>query len=126
MGDDFVISAHALERFQERFPEQWVNDDVAAQTIYREVMEGFANGRASYVAPIELALHDLDRWQAGRGVFVWTPKKVRGYVVVEASEGQLVATVLVGKSTEQARRMLYGDEKQRKESLDTPDGEDET
>lgn len=151
-NDDFVVSAHALDRFRERFPglidDDWIcekhkdeeydprcapcrlaaqknaeNDQQAAKIIHEECDSALVEGRASFVPPLELALNDLDRWEAGKGLTVWTPSKERGYVLLESQDGMLVATVLIGRSTDEARRRLYADEKVKKESNADPKNE---
>jgi hypothetical protein len=107
MGDDFVITAHALDRFEERFPDLWTDDNGAAHLIHEECDAALAEGRASWVAPLELAHNDLDRWEAGKGLVVWTPGKERGYVLLETEEGMLVTTVLQGRERDDARKRLY-------------------
>jgi hypothetical protein len=107
--DDFIISVHALERFQERFPTLWTNDDEVGLLIYEETMDALDAGRVSSVPPLELASNDLDRWTAsGKARIVWVPLKTRGYVLIDGSDGCTVATVLVGRATEEARSRLYG------------------
>lgn len=122
-NDDFIVSAHALDRFQERFPDLYKNDQQAASLMHEECDDAMVHGRASYVPPLELALNDLDRWEAGKGLTVWTPSKDRGYVLLESEDGLLIATVLVGRSKEDARRRLYADEhvKERQNDVDPKD-----
>ena len=118
-SDDFVITAHALERFQERFPTLWEDDQQAAELIHGECEDALTEGRASYVAPLELANNDLDRWEAGKGLTVWTPQKRRGYVLLETQEGMLVTTVLKGKTSQDAREMLYEGKRRPREERTT-------
>lgn len=120
-NDDFIVTAHALDRFQERFPDLYKDDQQAATLIHEECDDALVNGRASFVPPLELALNDLDRWEAGKGLTVWTPSKERGYVLLETEDGLLVATVLIGRSTVEARRRLYADEKAREKQGDSKD-----
>lgn len=149
-GDNFIVSVHALDRFRERFPElvddEWVcerhkdqefdprcaqcrraaqkndeNDQRTGRLIHEECDNALVAGRASFVPPLELALNDLDRWEAGKGLTVWTPQKERGYVLLESPDGMLVATVLIGRSSEEARRRLYADQRPRKENNDPQD-----
>ena len=108
-SNDFVVSAHAMERFEERFPELWTSDEDAAYLIHGECEDALTEGRASFIAPLELANNDLDRWEAGKGLVVWVPDKTRGYVLLESDEGLLVTTVLKGKTPSEARGMLYGE-----------------
>ena len=114
---DFIVSVHALERFQERFPTLWENDPDTGKMIYDECQDALEHRRTGSVPPLELAHHDLDRWQAGKSFYAWTPNKQRGYVLKEDSEGDLtVVTVLRGKSTEDARKMLYQGRRPKKET----------
>ena len=106
-GDDFVVSIHALERFEERFPDEWSNDQDVGQTIYDETMDAFAAGRMSTLPPLEFADNDISLWADRKSKIVWTPTKERGYVIVDGYEGMTVATVLVGQSTAEARSKLY-------------------
>jgi hypothetical protein len=113
--DDFVISVHALERFEERFPTLWTNDDDVGLLIYHETMDALAEKRVASFPPLELANNDLDRWGPGKSRIVWTPNKMRGYVLVDGQEGLTVATVLIGRTAAEARRKMYGSpEKGRK------------
>lgn len=113
---DFIISVHALERFEERFPEVYKSDDETGVLIHEECQDAMEKGRVSTVAPLELAHHDLDRWQAGRCFYAWTPTKHRGYVLSEERQSDItVITVLKGKTPEEARRMLYEGRRPRKE-----------
>ncbi len=113
MSDDFTITAHALERFEERFPDLYEDDEQAANLIHKESESALDEGRASAVAPLELANFDLSRWtfNKNKGLVVWTPDKTRGYVVIDSDDGQVVTTVLKGKDVSAARRMLYRDER---------------
>lgn len=106
--DDFVISVHALERFEERFSEEWSNDSDVGQTIYDETMDALEAGRVSSIAPLEFADNDIARWNARKSKIVWTADKTRGYVLVDGYEGMTVATVLVGQTAEEARGKLFG------------------
>ena len=108
MQCDFVISIHALERFEERFPEHWTSDEEIGQLIYRETMEAMEAGRSGHVPPIEIANHNITQWVPGKSLFAWTTDKSRGYVLVEDEEGEMtVATVLVGQPRSQAREKLH-------------------
>ena len=96
---DFIVTVHALDRFQERFPEYAAfNDDLQAQVIYEEVMEAFEAGRASGVAPAELAPLNHHGWKpAAKGCsYVWNKDKERGYVLQRVGTDLLVLTVLTG------------------------------
>lgn len=106
-GDDFIISVHALERFEERFPTLWTSEDDVGQFIYEETMEAIDNDRISQVLPVEFASNDLDRWEAGRSQLAWTHHRTRGYVLHENEDGLVVATVLQGRPTEQARNYRF-------------------
>ena len=108
VGADFIISIHALERFEERFPSLWTDDDDIGNLIYRETMDALNEGRVGSVPPLELANNDLERWVSGKSKIAWVPDKTRGYVLVEGEDGMTVATVLVGRTTEEARSRLYG------------------
>lgn len=105
--NDFVISVHALERFQERFPTLWTNDDDVGLLMYHESMDALNEGRVASVPPLELANDDLSRWGAGKSKIVWTPNKTRGYVLVDGVDGLTVATVLIGKTSAEARSRMY-------------------
>lgn len=114
VGDaDFIVSVHALDRFQQRFEELWTSDEEVGHLIHAECEEAMLAGRASFIPPLELAHNDLNRWEAGKGLVVWTADKQRGYVLLETAEGMLVTTVLQGKTSEAARRMLYEDERKK-------------
>lgn len=115
--DDFIISVHALERFEERFPTLWTNDNDAGMFIYQETMDALDAGRVGSVPPLELAANDFDRWTAGKSRIVWTPTKDRGYVLVDGTDGVTVATVLVGRKSEEARTRLYGERKRPRDKL---------
>lgn len=106
--EDFIISIHALERFEERFPEDWSNDADVGQTIYDEAMDALEAGRTSTIPPLEFADNDIALWSDRKSRIVWTPGKERGYVIVDGYEGMTVATVLKGTPTEQARSKLFG------------------
>lgn len=123
LTDDFIVSVHALERFQERFPSLWTNDDDVGMLIYNEVMDAMSEGRIASVAPIEFANYDIDRWVAGRSKIVWVPLKTRGYVLVDGYDGMTVATVLVGKPSSEARSRLYKGTPGRKRSGSSPETE---
>ena len=151
-NDDFIVSAHALDRFRERFPElvdeevvcaihgeedfhprcrfcreatqnNVEGDQKAAALMHEECEDAMFHGRASFIPPLELALNDLDRWEAGKGLTVWTPSKERGYVLLESGDGMLIVTVLIGRSKDEARRRLYADEhiKERQNDVDPKD-----
>lgn len=113
-NDDFIVSVHALERFQERFPTLWTNDEDTGMFIYHETMDALNEGRVASVPPLELANNDIGRWRSASSRIAWVPMKTRGYVLVDGSEGLTVATVLVGRTATEARSRLYGEHKRRK------------
>ena len=115
MANDLTITVHALERFQERFASVWRSDQQEAQRIHRECQEAFRDGRIGNVAPIELAHNDPERWVPGKSLYAWTPDKRRGYVVQEDTDGMTVVTVLKGRPTEEARKKLYTNQKEKGE-----------
>ena len=99
---DFVVTIHALERMEERFPELsgGMSDRQQAELMQREVMDALDGGRYGCVPPIELAARAIDRWehQAPGGYVAWTQKKDRGYVLQEEGEtGLTVVTVISGE-----------------------------
>jgi hypothetical protein len=99
--DDFIVTVHALERMAERFPAliEGMDDTEVAEWLHREVMENWASGRRSSVAPAEFAPHRPRGWVPSPpgGSIVWNLDKSRGYALQEEpSEGLLVLTVLVG------------------------------
>lgn len=112
-NDPFVVSVHALERFEERFPEIWNNDNDVGMLIYQETMDALTEGRVASVPPLELAANDITRWQAANSRIAWVPEKSRGYVLVDGYDGMTVATVLTGRPASEARSRLYGERKRR-------------
>lgn len=106
-GDAFIISIHALERFEERFPDVCACDDDIGQLIYRETMDALDAGRIASVPPLELSTYDLERWRASKAKVAWTAEKDRGYVLVTDQDGMTVKTVLVGQETSLARSRVY-------------------
>jgi len=111
MGDDFIVTIHALERMEERFPNLIVgmSDQEVGALVHREVMEALDAGRQSKVAPLELAPYLAKRWvPQGKGASIaWTRDRKRGYALQETEEGLLVTTVLWGVDTEvQNKRIL--------------------
>lgn len=110
-GSDFIISVHALDRFQERFPSLWQNDDDAGMFIYKETMEAMDAGRVASVPPLELSTFDPARWVPGKSKIAWTQTKDRGYVLVNGEDGLTVATVLVGQTSAEARTRMYSHRK---------------
>jgi len=111
-SSDFIISIHALERFEERFPAIQLDDNDKGALIHREVMDALDAGRHSTVPPIELSARATDRWMYRKqgGYVAWTQDKGRGYVLQEqAEEGLIVLTVLAGEEREVAqKRKLHG------------------
>ena len=108
---DFVVTIHALERMEERFPEitNTRTDEEVGIFIQSEVHDALDSGRHNSTVPIELAPHGGDSWrQRNPGAYgVWNREKTRGYIVVEdEDEGMLVLTVLVGDEREYAMRKL--------------------
>jgi hypothetical protein len=103
MSNDFIVSAHALERFEERLPALYQDDQQAAQFIHRECESALAEGRCGKLAPLELSHYDSTLWKANKGLVVWVRSKVRGYVLLDTEEGRVVTTVLVGRDAEEAR-----------------------
>ena len=110
MADDFIISSHALERFEERFPELWTNRRKVGKLIHGETMDALEAGRSSYFPPPELSNKDpeIDKWRKEKGLIVWTPMKSRGYVLLLKEEGTVVATVLKKQTPARTRGGLYG------------------
>jgi len=111
LNDAFVITIHALERFEERCPDltKGKTDQQVGEFIHEEVMDALEAGRRGKIAPIELAAYEVNQWeQRNPGVYiVWTKEKTRGYAILEdPSEGMLVTTVLVGESRDFAMRKL--------------------
>lgn len=103
--DDFIVTVHALQRFEERFPElvEGLNDQQTGRLIYDEAMEALDQGRRASVPPLELAPSGRDRWIANKkdALTVWVPDKMRGYVLLDVAEGTLVVTTLVGTEREE-------------------------
>lgn len=104
MSDDFIVSAHALERFEERLPSLYRNDQQAARLIHKECTAAIKEGRSGKLAPIELSHYDSRLWKANKGLVVWIRSKTRGYVLLDTPEGTVVTTVLVGRDAQEARR----------------------
>lgn len=109
--DDFVVTAHAFERFEQRFPGLcFARTDVEqANFIHSEVMDALECGRRGTVPPIQLSTKYIERWQvrAPGAYFVWTADKKRGYLIREDDdEGMLVVTVIASVPMHQAKRRL--------------------
>jgi len=108
-SSDFVVTIHAFERMEERFPDliKGMSDVEQAHLIRDEVMDALDAGRHGSIPPIELSPRALERWivrQRGSYV-VWTKEKDRGYVLQDDDEeGTLVLTVLFGVKREIALR----------------------
>ena len=99
---DFVVTIHALERMEERFPEltKEMSDTKQAELMQGEVMDALEAGRHGMVPPVELSARAVERWQYRKpgGYVVWTQDKERGYVVQECpKEGLVVLTVIAGE-----------------------------
>lgn len=108
---DFVVTIHAFERLEERFPEliAGMSDKQQAELVHREVMEAFEGGRHGRVPPIEISSKINERWMAREPntFFVWTKDKKRGYLMREDDvEGMLVVTVIFGMPSHLALRKL--------------------
>lgn len=98
---DFVVTAHALERMEARWPSlvEGMSDEEIAVLIHEEVHEAFRGGRYAFVPPVELASLDPDLHIRRRGVLgetCWTRDKKRGYVFREGHDGLVVMTVTAG------------------------------
>jgi hypothetical protein len=105
---DFVATIHALERFEQRFPElaKTMSDAGQAELMRGEVMDALDAGRHGMVPPVELSARAVERWQHRRpgGYVAWTKDKSRGYVLQECpEEGLIVLTVLVGEDRARAQ-----------------------
>jgi hypothetical protein len=109
---DFVVTIHALERMEERFPDLigGMDDRSLGEFIHGEVMDALEAGRQAKMAPLELAPHGMRRWVSAKkdSYVVWNEDKLRGYVMQDADEGLLVLTVLTGGDREEKRRKLLG------------------
>jgi hypothetical protein len=107
---DFVVTIHALERMDERFPDltSGKTDREVGELIHNEVMDALDAGRRSKMPPIQLAPEGRERWLAAKkhGSVTWTQNKERGYILQDTDEGLLVLTVLVGKEQTWRDRML--------------------
>lgn len=101
-GPDFIITAHALDRIHERYPEliEGLEDDQeVGEWILAEVVACMEAGRMGSVAPRSLSPYGRHRWQvqAKDTYIVWNEDKMRGYVLHDKKEGTLVLTVLRGR-----------------------------
>ena len=98
---DFVVTGHALERMESRWPALVAGktDLEIAELVHEEVFEAFRGGRYAFVPPIELASLDPDLHIRRSGVLgetCWTRDKKRGYVFREGQDGLVVMTVTAG------------------------------
>lgn len=109
---DFVVTIHALERLEQRFPKliAGLGDKEQADLVHEEVMEALDCRRYGIVPPIEIASRSPDRWitRTRDSYFCWTKDKTRGYLLKDdEEEGLLVLTVLIGVPREKAREKLW-------------------
>ena len=107
-SDDFVVTIHALLRFEERI-QRGLSDQEMAAVIHDDVMDALCDGRHGYVPPLELANNALERTvKFGTDSFyAWTRDKSRGYVLRDDPDGLHVMTVLRGVTHAQALRKLF-------------------
>lgn len=108
-ASDFVVTIHAFERIEQRFPDlvAGLDDQAQAELIHREIHEGLDAGRHGTVPPIELSARGTERWitRTPSSYYVWTQDKQRGYLVVEdPEEGLVVLTLVYGIAREEAVR----------------------
>jgi hypothetical protein len=108
---DFVVTIHAFERLEQRFPDLVSNmsDRDQAKLVHREVMDAIDSGRHGRVPPLELSSKIGDRWMVREQntFFVWTQDKKRGYLMREdPDEGLLVVTVIFGMPLHLAKQKL--------------------
>lgn len=107
---DMVITIHAQERMEERWPDlvQELDDEELGRLIQGEVNDALVAGRHGIYCPIELANKSVERWRAKRGGwYCWNKEKTRGYVCHESkAEGIVVLTTLIGDTKEKAQRKL--------------------
>ena len=88
----YEILAHALERLEERFPNEYPDTDLeAGQLIQQEVEAGLAQGRWGRVVPDGFCLEGPNRWT---DEFVWTPSGRRCYVIQDFGSKVKVITTL--------------------------------
>lgn len=111
MGDDFIVTIHALERMEQRFPDlvAGMSDQEIGELVHREVMAALDAGRQSKFAPLEFAPYIARRWvpQKKGASVAWTEDRKRGYALQESEEGLLVTTVLWGVDNDvQTKRIL--------------------
>lgn len=111
-SNDMVITAHVLERMEERWPKFCrLTDAEVARVVKREVTEAIEAGRWGHVAPVELIsvnTHMHSMRASGTSLTCWTKDKMRGYIFREDHEGLVVVTVFPGQEREESiRRKLY-------------------
>jgi len=96
MSVRYVISGHALERFEERYPELVGGDDnETARLIQAEVEEALRAGRVSHVLPREMWGYTRERAvNREGGEFVWTAARDRGYAICDRGDEVVVTTAL--------------------------------
>lgn len=107
---DMVISIHALERMETRWPGlcEGLTDEEVARVIQGEINDAVVGGRYGDMCPLELANNNVERWRARKGVwFSWNEDKTRGFAVADDwEEGVVVLTTLIGDTAEKARQKL--------------------
>lgn len=112
--DDFVVTGHALERMEARWPRLvlGMSDGQIANLIHEEVIDALEHGRHAVVPPIELASIDLEihvMREGEKGAMCWTADKKRGYVYRTGPDGLVVMTVVAGQErTHAIRSKLHG------------------
>jgi hypothetical protein len=110
MNDDLVITGHALERMEERWPKlcAGLTDEEVGRLIQGEVNDALVRERVSHICPLELANTNIARWRAEKNVlYVWTENKERGYVISYRDDGIVVLTTLIGQAHAVARKKLH-------------------
>lgn len=100
-ASDFVVTIHAQERMEERFPELAAGKSAMglATLMHTEINDAIWARRKSTVPPIELSARGVERWESKKqgSYYVWTKDKTRAYLIVEdPEEGMLVLTVICG------------------------------
>lgn len=106
---DLIISIHALERMEERWPKlcKGLNDAEVGRFIQGEVNDAFLKNRQHRVCPLELANSNVHKWKVEKNVwYLWTEGKDRGYVIADRDDKVTVLTTLVGQNKETAKRKL--------------------
>lgn len=107
--DDLIISIHALERMEQRWPSlcEGLSDEQIGLVIQKEVDDAWDKNRHHRVCPLELAHSNIHKWKVEKNVwYLWTEGKDRGYVIADRPDGVTVLTTLVGESKEKAKRKL--------------------